>query len=338
MDNTVFYNLTPLLQYQKPFSFIEGIRGRGKTYALKKHAINSFLKKGERTYWLRQNANHIRECKNNFFSDIAQDFEGYDFKVLKGYGYIKEADAKEWKQFIKFGCITVDSKTTSATYDQSWKWLIFDEYITMNNIDNLYIKYLIVHDTYARNREIRAIYASNNITKDNPFFKRYKITMNQMMTKEWIKGKNYIIHIDNKEASIAFQEAKLNSEAGKLYMSNGAYGGFAIKGEYIRDDDRYLRSYRHAKKKPLFIIDGYSFYEIEVDKEPCIYVSETQVIKELDYSFTTLWSEYKTYNIKHFPKVLAMIYNCIINGKIWYETPGAQSKVWRLFNNTRELV
>lgn len=305
-------SLNKLLSYNRPLNFIEGIRGRGKTYAFKKWRIKKFIEDGAKTCWIRYNRDHQRKALEDFSKKISKEFPENIFKI-KGKSLLIDG-----VQAIQFFSLTVDGKVTSIEIEDDYDCLVFDEYLTEFMDINDYALWLNLQETLIRDRTWwKQFFLSNNITKNNPHHRALKIKEHQINGKsEWVKGKDFVIHLDKQEASETFREEKKKSLIGKLQMANG-YGKFSIDGEWKLDDDTNITFANNSPKRIILQIDGIYLWEIWNSKEWVIWASD-EIKGNTGTKFTLGQIQKDMPNIKDFPKVKKLIKNAILEGCMYY--------------------
>ncbi len=122
MNNSIFYNYNRIRSYNALFNFIISNRGGGKTYGAKKMCINNFLKRKEQFVYVRRYKSEIKEVRDNFFSDISQEFQDHELTVNGSKIYI---DGEIAGYFIP---LSVSQKYKSTAYPFVTT-IVYDEFI-----------------------------------------------------------------------------------------------------------------------------------------------------------------------------------------------------------------
>lgn len=261
MDNSIFYNYNRVRSYNALFNFIISNRGGGKTYGSKKMCINNFLKRGEQFIYVRRYKAEIKEVKDNFFSDIAQEFPNHE---LISNGTKLYIDGKIAGYLIP---LSVSQKYKSSAYPLVTT-IVFDEFI----IDKGHIRYLNnevevfldLFETVARKRDnVRAFFLANNVTLINPYFTYFDCIPRDNQRFTIAKDGEIVVEMFTDEAFIREKE---KTRFGKL-IKGTKYGEYAINNKSLRDSDVFV-----IKDKPKDLLFVYSICFDGIEKG--VYYSE----------------------------------------------------------------
>ena len=245
MDNSIFYNYNRIRSYNALFNFIISNRGGGKTYGAKKMCINNFLKRKEQFVYVRRYKSEIKEVRDNFFSDISQEFQGHELTVNGSKIYI---DGEIAGYFIP---LSVSQKYKSTAYPFVTT-IVYDEFI----IDKGHISYLSnevevfldLFETIARKRDnVKAFFLANNVTLVNPYFTYFDCVPKKDQRFTLAKNGNIIVEMFTDEE---FIKEKEKTRFGQL-ISGTKYGDYAINNKSLRDSKAFILD---KKPKDLYFI------------------------------------------------------------------------------------
>ena len=122
-----YYDFGRVLSYNAVINMIMGARGLGKTYGAKKIVIKNAIERGEEFIYLRRYKPELKN-RDNFFSDIAHEFPGYEFRVNGPRAeYRLEGDDK-WKTMGYFQALSIAGHVKSVAFPLVTT-IIYDEFI-----------------------------------------------------------------------------------------------------------------------------------------------------------------------------------------------------------------
>lgn len=248
----LYYNWNAILSKNRLFNFVVGIRGGGKTYGATKFLINSFLKRGKKTIWLRRQATELNSIfTRGFFKEIAinGEFPEYDFKVQSSqvdgisYGYIREhKDKNEWKQMCLFMPLSIALKQKS-TFMLEYDYIFFDEFLIDPRHSNLtYLNgwnepliFLEFFESVNRTRDdVRAFFIGNALSSVNPYFDFFQIKFNK--NKEWLLTEDVAVHNYKNET---FKRFKTSTRWGR-FLERTQYGKYNLDNEFINENEDFI--------------------------------------------------------------------------------------------------
>ena len=248
MDTTIFYDINPILTYNRPINIVIGVRGAGKTYSEKRLCIKKFLDKGRQFIWLRRYKDEITsDFRMLFFDDIKNEFTGHDFKVTGNNMYI---DNNLAGFFVALSTAVYKKGTSYANVDL----IVFDEFL----IETKNIRYLpneaSAFDSFVstvfRLRDGKAILLSNAVSVSNDYFAKYKLYPKSDIG--FYKNDRCVIEITGKKEYI---EAAKNSTVGKI-ISGSSYEEYALGNKFYLDNNSFIE-----KPTPNARLDGAFQYD-----------------------------------------------------------------------------
>lgn len=243
IDNSVRWNRSKVLSYNKLFSFIVGARSIGKTYDCKKWAIDDWTRKGKKTAWVMRYRTEVDEIVkgNKFFEDISKAYPDYQFKIEGNLGQLRKLvdgiDPKEiaWETFMSFKALSESG--LKAISDPDVNKVIFDEFIPLPGIrylSNEVERFLEYFFTIARDRDVRAIFLGNNVSMVSPYFTYFKIKMPK--EGEFAVYDEIIIENCKNEA---FKEQMRSTRFGRLVQGTN-YANYAIENKSLIDLNSFV--------------------------------------------------------------------------------------------------
>lgn len=239
MDNSIFYDIGELLTHNRLFSMVVGSRGKGKTHSSLTKAIKRFKEgKGEFIY-LRRYKEEIKPLKkeSKLFDDIRNEFPNDKLDVKGEVCYIND---------VKCGYILALSvcagKKSIAFPDV--RMIIFDEFIidtkksTYRYLGEEVKRFLEFFNTVNRLRnDCIAVFLSNNISSNNPYFVYFKINPNTSNKRFIHVGKEIVIEYI--PADEDFKQAVYNTRFGQL-IKGTPYADYAVENKSMHDNFDFI--------------------------------------------------------------------------------------------------
>ena len=269
MPKLPFYlNLSKILSYNCPVMAIIGLRGWGKTYAVKCYCITQFLRKGTTAMWSRQTDTQLDLQYKTFLNDLkANDEFGdelYRFYIKGKILWYRPKDGGEHQPVIYFDALS-KNVVTKGLSDAHCRIFVLDEALNENGeyLTNEFVKFSSLITTALRLRSGQVFLLSNSVSVDNPYFKYFNIKLPK-------DGKNFsksVFHFgegkilpvvaqfgdDKKE----YQKASKDSLAGMI-ASLSDYGESSVKNKFFFDDNTAVIDKRDIKGERL--VCAYNIY------------------------------------------------------------------------------
>lgn len=225
----------PALSHNCLFTFIQSMRGPGKTFWAKKWCFTDFIKNKRQFIYLRRYKSETKKQKN-FPAQVADQFPGHEFKMQGNQVYIDN-------ELAGFLCtLSVQLTEKGVNYDNVNK-IIFDEFQlpphgTLHYLHNEVGDFLNFYETVNRLRlnpvdEVRVVFLAN-FEGFNPYYDFFHINLDRQgkyRKKDYIYAERWY----NKN----FVDAKKNTRFGKLIAGTN-YGDYAIEGERFDRDDTMI--------------------------------------------------------------------------------------------------
>lgn len=236
----MFYDLSKMQSYNALLNFLLGGRGIGKTYGMKKWAINDFLKTGQQFIYLRRYKSELKDL-DKFFNAVSQEFPEEELKVKGHTFYINNKVAGH--------AVALSTALTkkSAEYPKVNK-IIYDEFLIMKSnlhyIPNEPEMFLEFFETVARMRDnVRAFFLGNATSENNPYFVYFDLRCPE---KFYYDSKRYIL-VENIQNNATFVEAKKNTRFGKLIQGT-EYADYSIDNQFFSDDVTFIEEFKGRMK------------------------------------------------------------------------------------------
>ena len=293
-----YYDLSPLLSYNRILNFVIGQRGGGKTFSAKKWAINDFLKNEREFVWVRRYKTELKRLKNNFWDDIIASglYPDVEFSVKGNNLYINN------KRCGYLIALSTSAQEKSSSYPQVNK-IIFDEFM----VDKGQIRYLSdevntflnLMDTVIRDRDnCRALLIANNIQITNPYFDFFKIRGDQ--TKRFVKTDDICIEFYTGEV---YAQERLKTRFGQL-IKDTEYGDFSLYNQPLLDNTQFLGTRPNKAVFCYALLWKGVYLGVWIDhKNDCLYLSDKYDSSGLIFTLTTDDHQPKMLYLKQFKQL-----------------------------------
>lgn len=329
-----FYSVRPLMSHNKFMNIIEGIRGVGKTTDIQLYILEQYVKKGITTLYLRFNQNDMRATRNSFIAGIYDIFDKSKAKrkeykeVYKWWNATSEMRKIDddtlmvnGEPVIYFKAVTVMTKTTSISFPENGKLIFYDEYLAPNRPHQYTINdyplnsFMTCMSTFLRHKQdTRVILASNNITRDNPFMRKYNIDEAEIGKRQFIKRKNCVVESSTLKTNNDFVTSTRELPQVQ-FMEGTEYGKFAIEGDYILDDMHGVDKIKTRNKVPFLVFDNVVVCKID---NGLLYAQKVRG----DYKVPFISTEDKPnfISIKRVPQIRELLNVYVLTDKMKYES------------------
>lgn len=232
MDTSLYYNPNKLFSFNRILNFVIGARGIGKTYGMKKHCINRFVKKGEQFIYLKRYKTDVKGL-DQFFDTVQQDFPQHTFKVKGRELYIDDKLCGWAMPLSSWQSVKSREFPKVAT-------IIYDEFLLESSSKQRYMDdepkaLLNFMDTVFRNRDnVRCICLSNAVSIVNPFFLYFDLIPD--INKRYNKYKSVVVEVPD---SVDFTSMRKETKFGEL-INGTDYGEFSLNNEFINDSNVFI--------------------------------------------------------------------------------------------------
>lgn len=233
-----------------PINLVTGMRGFGKTYAMKKQGIKAYIKRGATWSYVRYNEPMIERVlkMGSFFGDIVRNDEFEDY-LLKNEGtslYIAEkCKHPKWEKFGSMVALSsFDSYKGAST--PKMELMHFDEFIKEREKRNVPYPpgavnaFWNLYDTFdRRENRLRVVMTANAADLVNPFFRAWKIKpIPKGSTAKFQVGRKMVFY----ENAYSEEYAKWarSSDIG-AYTFGSSYDDYSIGNEFANSNGLFIR-------------------------------------------------------------------------------------------------
>lgn len=264
-----YYDWNKTLSYGAEVTMVISARGAGKTYGLRKAAINDFIKNKWRFCEIVRYKTQLKgeaAIQKGYFDKLVSkdEFPGYVFKTEGTRAYIAKAcDKPKWELCGYFVALTEMQGTKQRTF-ANVKKVIFDEFVIdrrtrarylpgeyglfVNLIDSL-AREEVDEEGHALGTPVRAYLLGNACDLINPYFVHWKISNRPADGYTWVKRGRYLLHyaVNEKYAS-----GKRETMVGRL-LEGDAEADIIIGNEFKIGDSYNIRK-KSAKALYLYCL------------------------------------------------------------------------------------
>lgn len=242
---SLYYNPQKMLSYNRILNFIVGARGIGKSFSMKRHCINRFIKHGEQFVYVRRYKGELKKV-SQYFDDVKHLFPGVDFKVKGRCFYINNKLAG-WAIPLSMW----QSEKSNAYPDVST--IVFDEFIREKDnsgyLPNEVEALLNLMDTVFRGREnVRCVCMSNAVSVVNPYFLYFQLMPDT--GKRYNAYKDILIEIPE---SYDFSQERRKTRFGSL-IDGTEYGDMSLDNEFVNDSSLFIEKRSKASRYQFSVI------------------------------------------------------------------------------------
>ena len=210
-----FYDIEPIDNTNAVYRMIIGQRSNGKTYSVCRHIIENYLKRGERSAYIRRYEEDIQP-KNisslfgphlGLIEELSEGEWNYVVYRAKEYhlAYIDEDGVMIRKDPEAF-CITASINTAEHTKGQDRgevQLVVFDEFATRAGyLKNEFVLFCNLLSSLIRNRDNTIIYMlANTVNRYCPYFKEMGLKDVESMPQ----GQVYVYAYGNSDLTVAVE-------------------------------------------------------------------------------------------------------------------------------------
>lgn len=230
-----------ILSYNAPFNLIITIRGRGKTYGLRKKCVNDYINEGRRFCEIVRYKDQIKQVAKGYFDKLVKkgEFPDYVFRTEGDLAYIakkpepywyerkdgevvEKVDKPKWEVIGYFIDLNTQDNAKKRTFIDV-KRFIFDEAILAKRrrhmyIDDEYSELLNLMDTVIREEpneptDCKIYLLSNACDIVNPYFMEYKLNKEPKVGFTWLDKNLSLLYFEKEKA---LSESKRETLVGRL--------------------------------------------------------------------------------------------------------------------------
>lgn len=248
----IWYDVNKTLTHNALINIVIGPRGSGKTYALKKKAVNDFVKKGKQFAYVRRFDTELEKVKNNLFDDIIVNGDNHGLDIQQ------KGDTFLFNDEVAGYAIAL----SRAQYFKSASFplvdlIFFDEFI-IDKANSRYLKnevqqLLDLYETIARTREgVKLFLLANSLSFVNPYTIYWSLKLPK--NKNICKAVDGLVLCEIVDVP-GFTEMKKQTTFGKL-IQGSQYEDYIVNNQFILDSDTFIEK-KTAGAKYLFTFTSY---------------------------------------------------------------------------------
>ena len=301
--NFPYYDWAKTLSYNAPITLVVGERGRGKTFGIRKKAIEICIEQGKTYVELTRYQNDIDGdggISNGYFDKLQEKgyFLDYHFKVEKGKAYWQRIDDEneEWHLLIYFLAMTKHQQYKTNTF-ANVRFIIFDEFI-IERVDRFHtylkgefyilsslINTILRQDRFAsKHPNCNVIMMGNALDMVNPYFSNIGLERMPSFGYHWYKNKLYLLHyVEPDQYTTNMLD---NTIAGRMIAGTAAADS-TFYNVFEQDSDRFIEGKSSKAVYEFgFEYDGNEFGVWLDYKQGIAYVCSTALSDRLCFALT----------------------------------------------------
>lgn len=332
-----YYDCQKVLSYNRPFIFVMGNRGAGKSFTFKVKAVKDFLKKKKKFIYVRRYEDDLKLTAPSYFNDLKPLFKDVQFNYKQGVFYINGEEAGYSVAVSQF------LKMKSVSYPDV-DLIIFDEFITesrkyIGGKDQPYLEpelCLNFYQTVARgfNRpirdEVRFVFIANTVSIVNPYFVYYNIDKMLKEDTKFLKTDFFVLEIVTQEE---VQDAIRNTKFGK-FIAGTKYGSYATDNKFYLDDEEFIEETPNNCWYQCTIIYDNKKYGLWEDKQNNVFYMNEKYDSfcKIIYSMDPTSHNSSTRLISHSGNVYKNLRNAFENGQVRFSSQRAKNTLMLFLN------
>lgn len=241
-----YYNYAKLLSYNGTYNFLVGGRGLGKTYGAKKRAIKRAITHQKQFIYLRRYKTEMVAAKATFFSDVGNEYPGYDFRINGNEAQMaptttRDEKKRQW-QLIGYFVTLSNAQTQKSVAFPDVETIIFDEFIIekgslryLPNEASIFNNFYSTVDRWLD--KTRVFFLANSVSIMNPYFLEYDIRPDE--TGEFVTAKDGFVVCHFPDSS-EFASSVYETKFGK-FIKDTEYAEYAVGNEFEDANNQMIR-------------------------------------------------------------------------------------------------
>lgn len=252
-----YYNWEKVLSYNADITFVTAVRGKGKTYGIRRFFVKRFIEAGERFCEITRYKNELSSVTRGYFDKLCanEEFPGYIFKVNGMEAYIAEDPGEDggkpdWKVCGYFVPLSIAGTAKKTTY-ANVRNLVMDEAIIDKQVSphqrylpNEYAILCNVVDSVTREHpnepgyvKPRIFLLANACDLLNPYFAAFGIKAIPKEGFTWYKHKTVMLHY-SKDPADALEKLQ-NTVSGRMIAGTQA-ANVAAYNAFPNDTEEFI--------------------------------------------------------------------------------------------------
>lgn len=244
IDAKLRWNRSKILSYNKLFNLVVGARDIGKSYQAKDMAISLWIRGRKTTKWVMRYRTELEKAlnENDFLHNLYDKRKGWQLRYDIDGCYIRynpdgedDENGPKWEKFMSFQ--SMSERALKGAEDPDCELVVFDEFIPLPGtpyIKEEVTRFLEYYYTVCRERPVRCLMLSNNVTVVSPYFSYFNVKLPPK--GEFYVGEEIIIENCRNDA---FAEMMHATRFGKL-IAGTKYAKYAIDNDSMVDLDTFL--------------------------------------------------------------------------------------------------
>lgn len=333
-----FYDISNLLNIQAQYNLLLGERSNGKSFQVKKHAIERFFSKGSKSIYLRRFTVEVKpNMVEEYFNDIDLNYDKLTNGKYAGvmcyrgliyfYSFNENGEKIKGESFGKYMALSTERQTRSLSLSE-YDIIIYEEFNNPPYLDDECKRLMHLVSTVARRRSIQVFLVGNTVSRLCPYFSEWQLVNIPKQNFGDIDIYNINTNQFNEDGSpvivkIAVELCANSGSNSKMFFGNASK--MITNGVWEADEHPHLlskyRSYTLLYK--LTIVSHNMMYVVELlqndARDHILFVHPTSQINT-DRVITNEWAESLLFTDKLIPvcKGDKAIINLIKKGKICY--------------------
>lgn len=247
MAKRKYYNIANLLSVGAEYNLLLGKRSNGKSYQVKKLALEEAYNEGKKFVYLRRWQMDIKQSNvSDYFNDmpikdITHD-EYIGVTAYQGYIYFYNVDEDHDNKIIRgpligrYCALNEAERYKSQVFD-GYDKIIYEEFITDNiYLDNEPRKLMQFVSTVFRNRKGRVFLVGNTLSRVCPYFKEWNLQGTLRQRPGTIEIYNY--HVEGETIRVAVEYCANDNAGNSMFF--GLSAKQIVTGEWEVDDLPHL--------------------------------------------------------------------------------------------------
>lgn len=249
--NNIYWDINPILRYQRNFNFISSERKIGKTYTTLWFLLKQAILKNKQFVYLCRTEKERQQgiLKSAFSKIISEQYPDTTFKFTNSECYlVRETEANDNETILLGYCLALSmAEEAKRNSYPSVKYMILDEYSLPKYSGSKYVHgwdepdaLLSLYQTIDADRdEVIVFCLSNNYTFYNPYHMHPAFNIPFTAAgKTWV-SENVLFQRPQMSEGLKTQKAKTRFHR---MIQGTEYGDHASSGIYIDDSPEFIRS------------------------------------------------------------------------------------------------